>query len=147
MIPRFSLPPPVQQPITPSPPVASRTSPNIPSRVYPPPLPSEHTNPSHPSPQSQSAYLRKGPQSTREPKSAHSSPPRGSPSPQSQTSDSSSRGYSRPRGPLRLSTDEEVTTLERIWGQLFDEDSQPTVKLGQFLRGLAAHIVLLAFGA
>ena len=44
---------------------------------------------------------------------------------------------------MRLSTGKEETTLERIWGQLFDEDSHPTVRLGQFLRGLAVHIVRL----
>lgn len=32
------------------------------------------------------------------------------------------------------------TTLEKIWGPLFD-DGKPTARLGQFLRGLALHIV------
>lgn len=50
-------------------------------------------------------------------------------------------GYIRPKGPARLSTGRDETTLEKIWGQLFDEDSNPTPRLSQFLRGLAMHIV------
>lgn len=50
-------------------------------------------------------------------------------------------GYIRPKGPTRLSTGRDETTLEKIWGQLFDEDSNPTPRLSQFLRGLAMHIV------
>ncbi|KAK5131503.1 hypothetical protein LTR08_000897 [Meristemomyces frigidus] len=34
----------------------------------------------------------------------------------------------------------EITTLERIWQPLFD-NGNPTVRLGQFLRGLAMHLV------
>ena len=33
------------------------------------------------------------------------------------------------------------TTLEKIWGELFDDQDKPTARLGQFLRGLALHIV------
>jgi hypothetical protein len=36
----------------------------------------------------------------------------------------------------------EMTTLERIWGKLF-EDGKPTKRLGQFLRGIAMHLVSL----
>ena len=35
------------------------------------------------------------------------------------------------------------TTLEKIWQPLFDDDNRPTARLGQFLRGLALHIVCL----
>ena len=35
----------------------------------------------------------------------------------------------------------EETTLEKVWGQLFDEVGNPTLRLGQLLRGLAVHIV------
>ena len=38
---------------------------------------------------------------------------------------------------------EEGTTLENIWGSLFDKDGEPTARLGQLLRGLAMHIVRL----
>lgn len=34
----------------------------------------------------------------------------------------------------------EMTTLEKIWGKLF-EDDKPTARLGQFLRGIAMHLV------
>ena len=50
---------------------------------------------------------------------------------------------STPRCTSKLSTSEETTTLEKIWGSLFDEDGQPTTRLGQLLRGLAMHIVRL----
>ena len=36
------------------------------------------------------------------------------------------------------------TTLEKIWQPLFTEDGRPTFRLGQFLRGIALHIVWLA---
>ena len=44
----------------------------------------------------------------------------------------------------RLSTEKEITTLERIWSPLFDEESRPTLKLGQLLRGLALHVERIA---
>ena len=47
------------------------------------------------------------------------------------------------RCPSRRSTSEKTTTLEKIWGSLFDEDCQPTARLGQLLRGLAMHVVRL----
>jgi hypothetical protein len=34
----------------------------------------------------------------------------------------------------------EMTTLEKIWGKLF-VDGKPTKRLGQFLRGIAMHLV------
>lgn len=40
----------------------------------------------------------------------------------------------------RAHTEEELTTLEKIWGKLFD-DGKPTPRLGQFLRGIAVHLV------
>lgn len=63
---------------------------------------------------------------------------RSSSAPLSEHSDSP---YARPKGPRRLSTGKEETTLEKIWGQLFDEECNPTLRLGQLLRGLAVHIV------
>lgn len=36
--------------------------------------------------------------------------------------------------------DKEATTLEKIWQPLFD-NGNPTVRLGQFLRGLAIHLI------
>jgi len=142
---RFSPPP--QQPVPLSPSTASGTSQNMPNRVFTPPSPFKHSDyPDHASPShSQSGHLPAGPRSPVEHKSSHFSPPRRSPSPQSYASDSSDKPYTRPKGPSRLSTSTEETTLEKIWGQLFDEDSHPTVRLGQFLRGLAIHIVRYYF--
>lgn len=61
--------------------------------------------------------------------------------PPSRVSVSSQASNPRPKGPARLSTDQEETTLEKIWGPLFDEESRPTARLGQLLRGLAVHLV------
>lgn len=45
----------------------------------------------------------------------------------------------RPSLPLRVPT-LEISTLEKIWGRLFD-NVKPTQRLGQFLRGIAVHLV------
>ena len=132
---RFSPPP--QQPAPVSPSTASGTSQGMPNRVFTPPSPMKHSDyPDH-----NSDHPLEAPHSPHEVKTSHFSPPRRSPSPQSYSSDSSDKAHKRPKGPSRLSTSKEETTLERIWGQLFDEDSHPTARLGQFLRGLAIHIV------
>ncbi len=47
----------------------------------------------------------------------------------------------RPKGPKRLSTGQDPTILEKIWQTLFDDDGQPTARLGQFLRGIAVHLI------
>ena len=143
----FAPPPPppsVHQDIPQSPStIASGTSSNMPNRVYTPPSPQRHFDyPDHTSPPPQPSHPPEPPQSpSKFHKSAHFSPNRPS-SPFSQSSDTSDKQHgTRPRGPQRLSTGKEETTLERIWGQLFDEESRPTARLGQFLRGLAVHIV------
>ena len=146
----FSPPPPppsMHQPVPLSPSTASGTSSNMPNRVFTPPSPNKHSEyPSRASPQSQSGYLP--PDDLPSPR--HEKPTQfnhlGSSSPLSQTSDTSDKPYVRPKGPARLSTSKEETTLEKIWGQLFDEDGHPTKRLGQFLRGLAVHIVRLVQG-
>jgi hypothetical protein len=35
----------------------------------------------------------------------------------------------------------ELSTIDQKWGRLFDSEGNPTPRLGQFLRGLANHIV------
>jgi hypothetical protein len=50
------------------------------------------------------------------------------------------RGY-RPKGPRRLSTGQDPTLLEKIWRTLFDDEGQATPRLGQFLRGIATHLI------
>ncbi|KAK4963745.1 hypothetical protein LTR28_004469 [Elasticomyces elasticus] len=41
----------------------------------------------------------------------------------------------------RVLTAVEETTLEKIWQPLFDPEGRPTPRLGQFLRGLAIHLI------
>lgn len=130
------LPPPLHQPIPLSPSTASATSPLMHTRnVYTPPSPHRHSDyPIHGSPETLPQPVPISPRES--PKAMYKD--RRHSSPLSQSSDS---GYTRPKGPARLSTGRDETTLEKIWGQLFDEESNPTVRLGQFLRGLAVHIV------
>jgi hypothetical protein len=45
----------------------------------------------------------------------------------------------RPTAPSRISYD--FTPIEKMWQLLFDAQGQPTSRLGQFLRGLAVHLV------
>lgn len=140
---RFSPPPPIQQPVPLSPSTASGTSTSMPNRpVYTPPSPQKHQDyPNHSSPESTTRFtMPEGPPSPTLPKTAQFSPRRRSSSPQSQMSEPVEKP-TRPKGPSRLSTSKEETTLERIWGQLFDEEGHPTARLGQLLRGLAVHIV------
>ena len=142
----FSPPPPpsMHQPVPLSPSTASGTSSNMPNRVFTPPSPNKHSEyPNRTSPQSQSGYLPPDDLPSPRQEKVTQFNPRGSSSPRSQSSDSSDKSHVRPKGPMRLSTSKEETTLEKIWGQLFDEDGHPTKRLGQFLRGLAVHIVRL----
>ncbi len=113
----------------------------------PPPYPPHSHSPPSPykqadvaragSPQSQGPILQ--PESTNSREQFGASPQdRREAAPLNQNGES---GHTRPKGPMRLSTGQEETTLEKIWGQLFDEECNPTVRLGQLLRGLAVHIV------
>ena len=112
--------------------------PTMPHRVYDPPSPHRPVvYPSHISPQSESGE---------EPKATTHFTRRRSSLASSQRTETSGKCYTRPKGPSRLSTDKQITTLERIWGPLFDEVGRPTLKLGQLLRGLAMHIVRIACG-
>ncbi|KAI4262417.1 MAG: hypothetical protein L6R42_002409 [Xanthoria sp. 1 TBL-2021] len=142
---RYPPPTPVQQPVPHSPSTASASSPPMPTRVFTPPSPQKHSDyPNHGSPSSQSGIFPAPTHSPQEPRSpvresrTSNFYERRTSSPLSQSSESSN---TRPKGPARLSTMTEETTLEKIWGQLFDEEGRPTPRLGQFLRGLAVHIV------
>ena len=129
-----SYPPhPTQQPAPPSPSTQSATSHSMPERnVYTPPSPQKHFEyPNHGSPDSK-APPYDSPPSPRDQDDRR---------PSSQISTGSDANTSRPRGPVRLSTSKEETTLEKIWGPLFKEDGTPTLRLSQFLRGLAVHLV------
>lgn len=46
----------------------------------------------------------------------------------------------RPAPAPRMPT-EEYTPIEKMWQRLFDQDGQPLPRLGNFLRGLALHLV------
>lgn len=46
----------------------------------------------------------------------------------------------RPAGGRTYST-MELSTIDQKWGRLFDNEGIPTPRLGQFLRGLANHLV------
>ncbi|KAJ5643357.1 uncharacterized protein N7484_005864 [Penicillium longicatenatum] len=58
----------------------------------------------------------------------------------SMSSQGSVRAEARPKPPDRDATVMEMTTLEKVWGKLF-EDDKPTPRLGQFLRGIAMHLI------
>lgn len=73
------------------------------------------------------------------PKSYQDATPRRHDSMSSQE-DQSPKVETRPKPPSRDATVVEMTTLEKIWGKLF-EDGKPTKRLGQFLRGIAVHLV------
>ena len=128
-----------QQPAPQSPTMQSSTSPPIPTRnVYTPPSPPKYSDyPNTSSPPLASAIPQVSPPSPPEPSNSQFDPRR----PPSRTSVTNEPTNVRPKGPTRLSTSKEETTLEKIWGQLFDEDGQPTPRLGQLLRGLAVHLV------
>lgn len=132
-------PPPFQQPVPLSPSTMSGSSPPTHHRgLYTPPSPQKHQDyHSQGSPQSHSAPFPTAPQSPIRDTPAAAFHARRT----SSLSQSSDEGRARPKGPERLSTGLEETTLEKIWGQLFNEDGHSTDRLGQFLRGLAVHIV------
>ncbi|KAF2281600.1 uncharacterized protein EI97DRAFT_473244 [Westerdykella ornata] len=48
---------------------------------------------------------------------------------------------SRPGAAPRMATDPDFTPIEKMWQTLFDAEGQPTPRLGQFLRGLAVHLI------
>lgn len=138
-----SAPPPPPPPVQWAAPLSPSTDPAASSPTYArsdhtPPSPYRHADiPRTGSPLSPAPILQPDPMYSREPFGGPVQP-RSSSAPLSEKSDSA---YTRPKGPSRLSTGKEETTLEKIWGPLFDEECNPTLKLGQLLRGLAIHIV------
>lgn len=133
-------PPPVQQPAPQSPSTMSGSSPPIGSRnVYTPPSP--HKHPQYPSGSPQAPHQSfPPPQSPTRDRPTASFQDRSTSSPLSQSS-TASLSPTRPKGPERLSTGTNETTLEKIWGPLFDEHGDATKRLRQLLQGLAIHIV------
>ncbi len=117
------------------PPISNRND------VYTPPSPHRSDEPVLGSPPSQSKYPPATHESTQE-TFAPAPNERRPYSPSSQANESGQKDI-RPKAPPRLSTGNEETTLEKIWGQLFDQDGKPTRRLSQFLRGIAVHLVSL----
>jgi hypothetical protein len=93
-------------------------------RVYTPPSPTQTPRATN-APPSQSELSR--------------SPPR-SPSEKPSGVRFSDRPLPRP-GAGRTFSNMELSTIDQKWGRLFDSEGNPTKRLGQFLRGLANHIV------
>ncbi|KAL3449738.1 hypothetical protein BJX65DRAFT_271757 [Aspergillus insuetus] len=119
--PQWGTPQPYQNPVSPLTPAMPLSPPPPPSTAYrtPPPQP-DYSSAAHLHPRPSPTP----PQDRRE-------------SPASQFSEHSQRPDSRPnlqRG------DTFLTPLEKIWGKFFDE-GKPTERLGQFLRGVAMHLI------
>lgn len=47
----------------------------------------------------------------------------------------------RPSAGLRTYSSLELSTIDKRWGRLFDNEGSPTERLGQILRGLANHLI------
>ncbi|KAF2839675.1 hypothetical protein M501DRAFT_1015770 [Patellaria atrata CBS 101060] len=130
-----------------SPQLSNASTSTIPPRnVYTPPSPTRHEfasatplSPERPAHTSQFLHSRDN-ESTPTGRNMDNS----NTSPTSKAKNASSEpSYKRPSPPptRKYMSDQEMTTLEKIWQPLFDEDGQPTRRLGQFLRGLAIHII------
>jgi hypothetical protein len=124
-----NTPPPSQSQIPSSSSPRSINSPPMPKRVYTPPSPLKHPEHHDLNPDSSPKF------------SAYDNIARETERP---ASVSSIKSEDRPKAPERIATAMEETTLEKIWGTLFDED-KPTPRLGQFLRGLAVHLVSISY--
>jgi len=128
--------------------IVSATLSNMPHRTYSSPSSQEHKRSfNHISTRNISTNSPYRPESQRKHALAPLRSFGASTSSQDPTSESNDEYSSTPRCTSRLSTSEatseETTTLEKIWGSLFDKDGQPTTRLSQLLRGLAMHIVRL----
>ncbi|KAH7351084.1 hypothetical protein BKA65DRAFT_250777 [Rhexocercosporidium sp. MPI-PUGE-AT-0058] len=126
---------------TPSPPPTAR-------RVYTPPSPTQTGRQTYaqsfvPPPMDS---MRSHPGSPlEEPLGGNRFPDRGPPPPSSPDKPSGVRfsdrsAAARPVGNRTFST-AELSTIDQKWGRLFETDGKPTQRLGQFLRGLANHII------
>ncbi|KAF2737534.1 hypothetical protein EJ04DRAFT_510194 [Polyplosphaeria fusca] len=127
-------PPPPQQPYIPQSPTS--TSASFPSRnVYTPPSPRHTDYSSHgsasPEPLNRETMFD-GADDTPTPRCERSAPVD---IPQEQVS------RSRPATSRRMPTDGDLSPIEKMWQLLFDADGRPTPRLGQFLRGLALHLI------
>ncbi|KAJ5826262.1 hypothetical protein N7474_003400 [Penicillium riverlandense] len=141
-----SQPPPPQQQQPPPPPPPTwpsaepsslRTQPDSPHSMASPSVHHSHAdtqyNP-YPPPSGYASDVRPSPKQSPDPLADRRN------SLSSQGSARSAKTDYRPKPPDRDATAIEMTTLEKIWGKLF-EDGKPTKRLGQFLRGIAMHLI------
>lgn len=129
-------PAPPQQHIPPSP---DSISASLPTRnVYTPPspfyqdTPSQYPPPPHNLPSRESTFDRN---TDDLPTRYSSSTPTDTPH--------RDRAPERPAPAERMAT-EDFTPIEKMWQRLFDTEGQPLPRLGEFLRGLAMHLVGVA---
>ncbi|KAL2071396.1 hypothetical protein VTL71DRAFT_12631 [Oculimacula yallundae] len=128
---------------TPSPPPTSR-------RVYTPPSPTQTGRQTYAqtfAPPPPMDPMRSHPVSPlEEPLGGNRFADRGPPPPSSPDKPSGVRfsdrsGAARPAPGNRTYSTMELSTIDHKWGRLFESDGKPTQRLGQFLRGLANHII------
>lgn len=116
------------------PPSPASTSASVPPRdVYTPPSPKHHEFSSQESPSPDPLArdpLLDGNHDTPTPRHGRSAP----------IDIPSERPAARPAPAARMAT-EDYTPIEKMWQRLFDVDGQPLPRLGEFLRGLALHLV------
>lgn len=113
------------------------------STVYTPPSPYRNSedlgqsqqSPQFPSSSTQSSFRAASPPVERRPISPFSQASHVS------EGEANQERTTRPKGPRRISTGGDATILERVWGALFNEQGQATPRLGQFLRGIAVHLI------
>ncbi|KAE9375394.1 hypothetical protein N431DRAFT_555828 [Stipitochalara longipes BDJ] len=74
-------------------------------------------------------------------KPAYAPPPPMASPPSSPLDKPSVRFSDRRPGVARTYSTAELSTIDQKWGRLFDSEGTPTKRLGQFLRGLANHII------
>jgi hypothetical protein len=119
-----------QQYVPPSP---ASTAASVPPRdVYTPPSPKHHEYSREPPSLDELARdpLLDGNNDTPTPRHGRSAP----------SEVPSQRPSARPAAAPRMATDD-YTPIEKMWQRLFDQDDQPLPRLGEFLRGLALHLV------
>ncbi|KAH7090255.1 hypothetical protein FB567DRAFT_437322 [Paraphoma chrysanthemicola] len=122
---------PVPQYVPPSP---ASTSASVPPRdVYTPPSPKHTEFSSQPSPSPDPLArdpLLDGNTDTPTPKQERTAP----------IDIPTERPPVRPAPAARMAT-EDYTPIEKMWQRLFDQEGQPLPRLGEFLRGLALHLI------
>ncbi|KAH8599136.1 hypothetical protein B0O99DRAFT_683116 [Bisporella sp. PMI_857] len=110
---------------TSSPPPAAR-------KVYTPPSPAQPTKPTYPPAPTVESY----PSEPLKPQ-----PPSPVEKPSNVRFSDQPQPQSRPAGGPRTFSSLELSTIDQKWGRLFDSNGDPTQRLGQFLRGLANHMI------